>query len=279
MKMSKRKIELGEIQGAELDILLKLIRYFEENNIAYCTSGGTTLGSIRHKGFIPWDDDIDIFIPRKDYDRLLEISKDKLIDGYISILRPGQKNYACPYSKASNVKTVINEVNVKNDKYRTGLFVDIFPIDNFYDSALRNKIRNFRVFWLTSMFNTALGNKNLSKKFSPRWWFKQILYIAQFLPAKLITAERITFRIDNMGRKTKNLDSRYVGCLVFYAPYETTVYDRADFDEFIDGEFEGHIIKNPVGYDNYLTALYGDYMTLPPEDEQIMHGFDAWYID
>ncbi len=277
--MSKRKIELDEIQNLELEILLELIKYLEENNISYCTCGGTTLGSIRHKGFIPWDDDIDIQIPRKDYDRLLEISKDVLIGGYIEIKRPGQKNYAYQYAKACNTNTVINEQNITDTRYQTGIFVDIFPLDNFYNSELRNRARNIRVFFLINMLNTSLNNKNLSKRFSPAWWFKQLLFILQFIPAKLMGAERIALRIDNMGRKTKNLKSNFVGCLVFYSPYKTTVYNRDAFNEFIDGEFEGNTVKNPIGYDHYLTASYGDYMKLPPEEEQIMHGFDAWFIN
>lgn len=277
--MHKQKIKLSEIQNLEFCILSDLIKFFEENNISYCTCGGTTLGSIRHKGFIPWDDDIDIQIPRKDYDRLLEISKDKLISGYISIKRPGQKDFAYPYAKACNENTIINEQNITKSRFNTGIFVDIFPLDNYYDSVFKNKLRNHRVFWLSNMLNAASGNKNLSKKFSIRWWLKQLLYIIQLIPARIITAERIAFRIDNMGRKTKDLDSRLVGCLVFYATYETTVYDRKDFEEFIDGDFESLTIKNPKGYDHYLSTLYGDYMKLPPEEEQIMHGFDAWYIN
>ena len=277
--MSKRKIKLEEIQGLELEILLELIKYLEENNISYCTCGGTTLGSVRHNGFIPWDDDIDIQIPRKDYDRLLEISKDVLIGGYIEIKRPGQKDYAYQYAKACNINTVIDEQNITDSRFNTGIFVDIFPLDNFFDSEIRNKIRNIRVYLLINMLNTALNNKNLSKKFSARWWIKQLLCILQFIPAKLFGAEHIALRIDNMGKKTKNLESRFVGCLVFYSPYETTIYNRDAFNEFIDGEFEGNIIKNPIGYDHYLSTLYGDYMKLPPKEEQIMHGFDAWFIN
>ena len=277
--MSKRKIKLDEIQNLELEILLELIKYFEENNISYCTCGGTAIGAIRHKGFIPWDDDIDIQIPRKDYDRLLEISKGVLIGGYIEIKRPGQKDYAYQYAKACNVNTLIDEQNITDKRFGTGIFVDIFPLDNYYNSTFRNKLRNLRVFWLINMLNTALNNKNLSKKFSARWWFKQLLFALQYIPAKIMTAERIALRIDNMGRKTKDLESDYVGCLVFYAPYETTVYKKEAFSSFIDGEFEGNIIKNPIGYDHYLSTLYGNYMKLPPEEEQIMHGFDAWFIN
>jgi lipopolysaccharide cholinephosphotransferase len=277
--MEKRKIELCEIQGAELDILLKLIRFLEENNIAYCTSGGTTLGSIRHKGFIPWDDDVDIFVPRKDYDRLLEISMDKLIDGYISIKRPGQKNFACPYAKACNEKTLINEVNVTKDKYKTGIFVDIFPLDKLHNSTFLNRLAAVRAYLLMNMLNTAAGNTNMSKKGNAKWILKSLLSIIQFIPAKLIGAENISYHMDNLGRRAQGFKSDLVGFRVVFIKPECNGYDKALFEEFIDGEFEGHKIKNPVGYDKFLTKRYGDYMKLPPKEEQIMHGFDAWYID
>jgi len=277
--MEKRKIELCEIQGAELDVLLELIKFLDENDIPYCTSGGTTLGAIRHKGFIPWDDDIDIFIHRKDYDRLLEISKGKLLGGYISIKRPGQKDYAYPYAKACNEKTVVDEVNISKEKFRTGIFVDIFPIDKLHSSDFLNRLAAARIYLLTNMLNTASSNKNLSKKFSAKWFLKTALAVVQFIPAKLFGTEKIAYHIDNLGRKAQHFKSDLVGFRVIFVKPKLNGYDKALFEEFIDGEFEGHRIKNPIGYDEYLTKRYGDYMKLPPKEEQIMHGFDAWYID
>ena len=276
--MSRRKIELNEIQGFELDVLLKLINYLEENNISYCTSGGTTLGAIRHKGFIPWDDDIDLFIPRKDYDRLLDISKGVLIDGYVSIKSPGDKNYAYPYAKACNENTIINERNISQDRFKTGIFVDIFPLDKLYNSRFLSALKNIRMFWLTNMLNTAAGNINLSKKFSARWWFKEFLSAIQFVPSKIITTERIARYIDNYCKRQMNKDCRYIGCTVSYSGINRSRFKKEWFDEFIDGEFEGHKIKNPIGYDAFLKQFYGDYMKLPPKEQQIMHGFDAWLI-
>lgn len=275
--MAKRKIELNEIQPLELDILVKLVDYLEKNNIAYCTSGGTTLGAIRHKGFIPWDDDIDIYIPRKDYDRLMEISDGVLIDGYISIKRPGDKNYIYQFCKACNENTIIYEQNVSDEKYAIGIFVDIFPLDKHYDSKFKNKLLIAKTRWYRSLLETASNQINLSKRGSAKYIIKQAVRTFQKPLTRYWTVEKTAKYIDAMGRKMESKNTHYLGDLVMKGNKNDDYYNADYFKTFIDGEFEGHKIKNPVGYHEYLTEMYGDYMKLPPKEQQIMHGFDAWY--
>lgn len=273
----ERKIEISEIQGLELDILTKLIKFLNDNKIEYFTSGGTTLGSVRHGGFIPWDDDIDIYIPRKDYDRLMEISDGVLIDGYIRIRKPGDKNYIYQFAKACNEKTVINEKSVRDSKYFIGIFVDIFPLDKHYDSKIKNDFLILKTKWYRSLLETASNQVNLSQKGSARWWIKEIIRTLQKPLTKKWSVEKTAAYIDNIGRKMESKCTDFVGDLVMKGNNNKDYYPADYFRTFALGKFEHLTIKNPVEYDKYLTDMYGDYMTLPPKEQQIMHGFDAWY--
>lgn len=277
--MEKRKIRLYEIQKLELDVLVKLISYFEENDIMYFTCAGTMLGAVRHKGFIPWDDDVDVYVPRADYDRLMKISDGQLIDGYISIKKPGDKNYIYPYSKACNEKTVIYEQNVSDEKYAIGIFVDIFPLDKHYDSEFKNSLLTVKAKWYRSLLETASNQINLSKKGSARWLIKELVRTFQKPMTKHWTVEKTAAVIDNMGRKMESKSTHHIGNLVMKPGLKKDYYNSEYFSSAVEGEFEGHKINNPIGYDAYLKEMYGDYMTPPPKEQQIMHGFNAWYID
>lgn len=273
-----KKIEISEIQPLEKDILFHLLDFFEENNIKFFTSGGTTLGSVRHGGFIPWDDDIDLFLPRKEYDRFLELSNGKLLGGYIEIKKPGDKNYIYPFAKACNKNTVVYEKSVTDRKYAIGIFVDIFPLDTYYENPIK---RFFQLAWsvnVRSMLEAASSQINLSKKGSAKWIAKQTARTLQKPLAKALGVEKLAKAIDNHGRKTQNDKDKLVGNVVWFAKF-TDFYPSRYFSDSCPGEFEGRTICNPIGYDEYLTRMYGDYMKLPPEDQRVMHGFEAYYIN
>lgn len=273
-----RKIKKEEIQPLETDILFKLLDFMEANHIRYFTCGGTTLGSVRHGGFIPWDDDIDLFVPRSDYERLLQLSAGKLLDGYISVKRPGDANYIYPFAKACNEKTVIHEQNVKNQKYAIGIFVDIFPLDTFCDNALLRRHFLLRIKCLRSMLEAASDQINLSSRGSAKWWVKQTVRTLQRPAAKAIGVERLALRIDALAKRANRSGSHLVGNQVWC--YKWNDYYNADyFASAVNGTFEGRTICNPAGYHQYLTELYGDYMQLPPKEQQIMHGFDGYYLE
>lgn len=273
-----KKIEISEIQPLEKDILFHLLDFFDENSIKFFTSGGTTLGSVRHGGFIPWDDDIDLFLPRKEYDRFLELSNGKLLGGYIEIKKPGDKNYIYPFAKACNKNTVVYEKSVTDRKYAIGIFVDIFPLDTYYENPIK---RFFQLAWsvnVRSMLEAASSQINLSKKGSAKWIAKQTARTLQKPLAKALGVEKLAKAIDNHGRKTQNDKDKLVGNVVWFAKF-TDFYPSRYFSDSCPGKFEGRSIKNPICYDEYLTRMYGDYMKLPPEDQRVMHGFEAYYLN
>lgn len=127
-----KKISSKEIQTLELDILKKFKNYAKQHNISFFLCGGTLLGAIRHKGFIPWDDDIDICVPRDSYDKLIELAKEnRFIDGTnYKFCLPLDENYIYPYIKIINTNTIVYEKDIKKE-YCLGVWIDVFPLDKF----------------------------------------------------------------------------------------------------------------------------------------------------
>lgn len=272
-----KPIAKQDIQPLEKNILFQVLDFFEQNHIVYFTSGGTTLGAVRHGGFIPWDDDIDLYIPRPDYDRMLRLSQDKTIGDHIRIYRPGDANYIYPFAKACDTRTRLHEQNVRHREQDIGIFIDLFPLDKFYDAPWRRTLLILRSKWLNSLLASASDQVNLSRKGSLRYLAKSAWRTLQKPLAKAIGTERLTRRIDALGRRTAQADCHWVGDLV-WCNGGRDFYPAEQFACGVIGTFEGRPIQNPVGYHPYLQKLYGDYMQLPPEDQRVMHGFTGWYI-
>ena len=273
-----RSIPKEDIQPLERDILFTVLDFFEQNHIAYFTSGGTTLGAVRHGGFIPWDDDIDLYIPRPDYNRLLALTEGKTIGDRIRIYRPGDTDYIYPFAKACNTATRLHEQNVRRRAQDIGIFIDLFPLDKFYNNPVRRGLLILRSKWLNSLLASASDQVNLSRKGSARWLAKETVRTLQKPLAKAIGIERLTRRFDHLGQKTAGANCHYVGDLV-WCNGGRDFYPADYFATGTPGTFEGREIQNPVGYHAYLQKLYGDYMQLPPKEQQIMHGFTGWYLD
>lgn len=121
---------LKKLHMTEISILQEVVRVCEKNQLTYYLIGGTLLGAIRHKGFIPWDDDLDIAMPREDFDKFLDISKYELREGYWVHFIDSDPNYWLPFAKVKKRGTIFDEVNSKNIESDKGIFIDIFPLDN-----------------------------------------------------------------------------------------------------------------------------------------------------
>ncbi len=272
-----RRLELAEIQRTEFEIMSAVIDFFDKNAIRYFTSGGTTLGSVRHQGFIPWDDDIDLFLPRKDYDRMLELTDGILLDGYITFKKPGDRDYIYPFAKACSEKTLVYEQNVSDKKYALGVFIDLFPLDNFYNNTAFNYLLYVRSKLLESMLETSTNQVNLSREDSFKYHAKNFLRALQRPIAKKLSPEYITKRIDSIGRKTQKINSKYVGNIVW--GFHLMYFEKRLFEAPVKGFFEGKEVNNPVCWNEYLTKMYGDYMTLPPVEKRASHCMEAYYIN
>lgn len=262
------KIDKDEAKTIMLNILKEVTDYCEENELRYYLAYGTLLGAIRHKGFIPWDDDIDIWMPRPDYNKLRNIVKEKSIGTNITIL-DYKKEKAFPFLKAIDNRTVAKE-HFFVTEYNMGLYIDIFPLDGLPENMeKRNKILK-RAIKLGKYFNLSTYRFNTGS--TPKITFLKNL----FYPfSRLLPKEVICKRLDNLCADNLYDLSEYTGNVVWGYPYKECIRKTCFLPE--KHLFEGIEFTIPSGYDQILRNYYGDYMTLPPVEKRRCHYYDAWW--
>ena len=261
-----KEIDLKTIKQYELGLLKMFSKYCDEHGLCYVLAGGTLLGAVRHKGFIPWDDDIDVMMPREDYNRLLALnSKTKEME--IRTISDGSSSI--PFIKIIDSKTAIDSKYAETENANS-LWIDVFPIDGLPEDWNKvNKIYKHVNFLrkchgvTRSKFGT--GTTRL------KMFGKAFLYA----PLKIIGSYRFAQWIDNYCQKIKFEESEYVGGICWgYGPQERM--PKKEWLERVKVEFEGHEFWAPGCWDLYLRSLYGDYMKLPPEEKRVTHNMVAY---
>ena len=261
---------MKELSNAEIkQVLLKELLHFhhfcEEHGLRYFLDSGTLLGAVRHKGFIPWDDDIDVAMPRPDYERLRELyPKHNTAGNYV--LHDYRRNPACPYPflKISDENTLML-VPGKDDIFPMGLFIDIFPLDGMPETgrAMRRhakRIKFLRNLSVLSALHTGIKGRSPLKAFLV-WLFKRLPHGS--------SPGYWNGRIERMALKYPLKGSRYVGDAVFGDTNANCQAVRAEvYEHPMPVEFEGHQLWGMEDYDQYLTVCYGDYMTPPPVERR-----------
>ena len=258
---------MNKIQSLELDILKRFVGIFDELNIDYFLCGGTMLGAIRHKGFIPWDDDIDIGMTRPNYNKFIEYAKsinDKLDNRYE--IKAGELcNTNYPFGKIIDTKYETTKRHSQEDKY---LFIDVFPFDGLPESEEETK----KIFKKSVLNKKMICYKNIDLDYLKRRTNNPVKkygeLIGYYLFMKHIPYSWLQKRDDKLTSLYGD-DSKYCGCIVWgYGPGERIL--RSGF-ETIEVDFEGLKLKGIKDYDEYLKGLYGDYMTPPSKDKIYYH--------
>lgn len=263
-----KKIETDEIQKYLLMVMEKLDLFCRENGLRYYLSGGTLLGAVRHKGFIPWDDDIDIMIPRKDYEKLVSTFAD---DRYKIAYCERDKDYGCPYARMWDSHTIRDWGNMSQTEM--GVYIDILPIDGYPDSLILSKIREYYLLYIRKWRLFMMYNKS-----APTAKFKRLKQFVRKINPN--TANDYSVRINKIGRKIDFETSKYVGVQsgTYHAQKERN--PKSVFDKTIYLQFEHLWLPAPSGYDEYLKHLFGDYMQLPPVEQRVKrHGQDIYLIE
>lgn len=268
-----RKINtLEELKKIQLDILLSFHKFCTENNINYSLAAGTLIGAIRHKGFIPWDDDIDVYLLREEYNKLVA-SYPCLYNGrykFVSLER--DKKWHRAYGKLYDNMTI--EVEKTQNVYADlGVGIDVFPIDDVPDNhdewCRYEKKRRFLRDIMTLKSLSLLKERSIKNNVIVLLGRLLLFFLPFSLLARLM--DRKAQMHNNKGYKHV-----YENCLGVYNSEKPWL--KEDIIEVIDTPFEDNIIKIMKGYDDYLTIIYGDYMKLPPVEKQISHhAFNAFW--
>lgn len=263
-----KKIDIDELKRIQLDILDDIHQFCLKNNIRYSLSGGTLIGAVRHKGYIPWDDDIDIMMPRPDYDRFLQTfisSKNEVVD--LSKIDSCEEMFAKVYRKGTSMYDSVFRRNL------FGVNVDVFPIEGVPDVNPEKHVvsvlgRRELLPKICPFYRTATKNKFL---LHCRYLLKRIVY---FYPHNLMYVKR---EIDGLIRKYDFSQGKFAGALLgSYGLKE--IVPKTTFDEYICMAFEGKEYMVIKDYDVYLTSLFSDYMSLPPIDKRVSnHSYEAYY--
>lgn len=255
--------QINQIKEIEIEIFKSFILVCEQLKLKYYILDGTLLGAVRHKGFIPWDDDIDVGMPRKDYEVFIKEGQALLPKEYFIQTFYSDPQYLANYAKIRNSNTTFIETSVRNRNINHGVFIDIFPLDYCPDSFRKRtkekKLRMLQTVRISREFYLPKRKKTL-KSF--------IITMAAYLfypTAKqaLIARERM-YKTTNKGE----LLASYGG-----AWGEKEIVPAQWYAEGCDLEFEGIAVKGPKEYDKWLTQVYGDYMTPPPVEEQMSHHY------
>lgn len=250
-----------ESKKAMLGILKSIADFCSFNNINYSLAYGTLIGAIRHKGFIPWDDDIDIIMMRDDYERFISLYK----DGRYAIV-DGSCNANHSHVRVADKKTVLKLDAWRAQFYNDGLWVDVFPVDRVPDSQ-----KGYLLFkkWLWFLFEMQLSGEVHRKGFINR-----IIY-AICKPVSAYFGKRALKTMEKYNSKnTKSIATLSLWYLHF--PKFPLVY----MEGFTDVEFEGYKFKAISQYDSFLRLCYGDYMKFPPKEEQVPHHtYTAYWIE
>lgn len=264
-----KKLDKKQVQQCLFEMLCCFADYCDCHNLRYYLCGGTLLGAVRHKDFIPWDEDIDILMPRPDYIRLHDcVKKEPLSDNY-EIRSPILCNSPFPFGKIVNIDT---KVLTKFNNTDTLLWMDIFPMDGLPNDIGEcnkhlKKAKNYRSLYGFAAANPGSGTTVL----------KMLLKIPIVGIAHLIGYTYFSDKLDEMARKYDFDQSEYVGGI----SWGNGVCERmkkSEFIPYVEMEFHGRKFHAPFCWDYYLKALYGDYMKLPPENKRYAHLMDVYIV-
>lgn len=261
-----RTLSLDEIKERELSILKAFVETCEHEGYYYTLAYGTLLGAIRHRGFIPWDDDIDVFMPRPDCERFFAKYSRSGLNGNLAVIGPrngGDTSYLKVVDLSTHSKSAdLTDAAHANDH----LWIDIFPLDGMP----RNPIWIVLQTWIVKFFHRIRGLITCKPRTDRSWLRRTNRKFFKFL-FRHLTANQIVMFQDRLATKYGISDSKYIGNFS-YGGYESfRRFPKLPFLSPVKVNFENLSLNAPSNYDEVLKMAYGDYMKLPPADQRVTH--------
>lgn len=259
--------KMKKVWWVQLDLIKVFASICQKHNLRWYPIGGALIGVIRHKGFIPWDDDIDLFMPREDYDKFLEICPKELEEPYFLQTTFNDEDCYMFWSSLRNSNTTGNRASCMNKRLNNGIAIDILPLDGCESNFTLYRIRRFPLRVASVICNTYVNEFNTSKK---------AIILRKILRMFPIDYKKIYRWIEKQN--SKHPMSKYEKCTQTLVADPTfsgkkglkrIIFDKKDFESTIELPFENITLQVPVGYDNILRTSYHDYMSFPPVEERV----------
>lgn len=268
-------LDKKQVQKLLLSMLEDFAFYCRKHGLRFYLVGGTLLGAVRHQGFIPWDDDIDVGMPRPDYERFLELVRTEPVAPYLQAISGEEGTLSNPYCELIHMQTRLDRNSsryIREKCQNLHLFIDIFPQDGWPEDDREAEKLSAKMKKMRYMIQNARAK--IGKGTSP---VRILAKTPAVLVMRLLGWQRV---IDRMNRIAKTYDydsSRYVGAVTYgiYGPGERCLHDEVV--DFTEVTFEGKRYPAPGCYDIYLRQIFGDYMELPPEEKRVDHKMKVWY--
>lgn len=258
-------LDIKQVHKIQIEILQKIINICESKKIRYFLIGGSMLGAVRHKGIIPWDDDIDIGMLRSDYDRFIKLTNDFEAPLMLQTFRT-DPNYPLTLAKVVDTSFDIKEPRNKNEKTSTGIYIDIFPFDKMNHSSIKKKIQLRQYYFYNSVLEFNLGWAEPNYRLKLKSDLLKICGMNNKKIEKKRTQILTQYNDDSSNDNFYNISSQY-------GP-ERELLTRFEAENLIEVPFENIVVKIPKDYDRILKRQYGDYMKLPPESGQHSKHFE-----
>ena len=266
--MDEECLTIEEVHNEQAKMVKTLTNFFDQNNLTYFLCGGTLLGAIRHKGFIPWDDDIDILMPRPDYEKFKEMTYNKPLTENIKVISLLNKDCIYPFCKVCNLNYKVKEEwwEQKDNSY---LWLDVFPMDGLTADEKENAKLYKKIHFYRNLLSLRILDKEKIVE-SSKTKLKAILKPFLKLFVNLIPIRTIANKIDKLSRTYDYEKCEYVGGTMWgYGAQERL--RKTDVEKKVKVEFENMQLYTFSCWDEYLTNLYGDYMKLPPIEKRQIH--------
>lgn len=262
-----RPIELDEYKSIAFQTLAEFDRVCRNNNIEYSLYGGTLLGAIRHKGYIPWDDDIDIIMMREDFERFKRVL-DQLDPNYKFVSVDTCEQFTAPLAKLYDDRTLLRET-MHRGCMDLGVYVDVFVFDYVSDSKIKRYFQYFIAWFCSKTWGLATYPAQTNS-----WIEKKIRNVAE----KHKWGRKASLYLNRFAQKQK--PSETICSLLYVDTYKKRTFEYQKLKYVEEMLFEDKYFLGFKNYDYFLTHLFGDYMKLPPERDRVIHHvYDVFYKD
>lgn len=265
-------IVLERVHKVEKEILIKFISICEQYNLKYFVAFGTLLGAVRHNGFIPWDDDVDVAMPRKDYEVFLEVAQKECGSEYFLQTVDTDENYHLFFAKLRMNDTIFVENSLQQSEGITGFYIDIFPYDTLPDDdkLMKKQIKEAEILGMLISIKRVkepqIGQYHKAKELLLKIIWKLLHYGMKLCHLKDETLQK---KCECVFKRYDNREPTRMTC--FFPEAEKWIVKNDEIKELLTMPFEDICVSVPKGYDEILKRSYGEYMELPPKEKRVNH--------